>query len=155
MSKLIATEPIRTPASYATAFAAGYLDRFKTDRTLRLRLHVSADELGFPGAANLERDVVARIDWVKPGHLDHGLHITWEPESGGPYPTFSGVLCATPESNDQSILTLSGEYVPPGGFVGALFDGAIGTRIAQATAHDLLRRLRSAAEADYAHRQSP
>jgi hypothetical protein len=152
VSKLTVSEPVRTPAGFATAFVAGYFDRLKTDEALRLRLRVPAGALGVAGGVDLERDVVAQVGWVKPGHLDEGLQITWEPESGGPYPT--GMLNATPKSDDESVLTLTGDYTPPGGPLGGLFDGAIGMRIAQATAHDLLRRLRSAAEADYVQRHS-
>ena len=36
---------------------------------------------------------------------------------------------------------LEGAYTPPGGFAGALFDAAIGRRIARATATDLLERI--------------
>ncbi len=42
---------------------------------------------------------------------------------------------------------LEGEYTPPGGFLGALFDRAIGRRIAHATAVDLLERMCRHAEA--------
>jgi hypothetical protein len=155
VSELSASEPVQSPAGFTVAFVAGYLERLKTDeKTLRLQLRVPAEQLGLVGGVDLEREVVAMVDWVKSGQLEKGLTITWEPKSGGPYPIFSGTLSAKPDGEERSILALTGHYTPPGGVVGGLFDGALGSWIARATAHDLLQRLRDAAEADYAQRRS-
>jgi hypothetical protein len=155
VSELSASERVSSPATFTAAFIAGYLERFKTSENgLRLRLHVPAEQFGLVGGIDLERDVVATVDWVDGGALEKGLTIRWEPAGGGPYPTFSGLLYTTPEGEEKSVLTLVGHYSPPGGAAGTLFDGALGAWIARATAHDLLRRLRDASEADYAQRRA-
>jgi hypothetical protein len=155
VSELSASEHVRSPSGFTAAFVAGYFERFKTaEESLRIQLRVPAEQLGLAGGVDLERNVVATVAWVNGGRPEEGLTITWQPESGGPFPTFSGRLLAKPDGEERSVLALEGQYVPPGGMLGGLFDGALGAWIARATAHDLLRRLRDAAEADYARRRA-
>ncbi len=58
--------------------------------------------------------------------MDIALH----PHDGGPYPVFRGTLNAEEETGMLSRLDLDGEYVPPLGIAGAVFDAVVGHRIA-------------------------
>jgi hypothetical protein len=101
------------------------------------------------GEARIEREVVAHLS-PKPGYPGYTrLGITWAPKDGGPYPTFEGVLSASQETEDGCRLDLDGEYTPPGGAVGAVFDIVVGHGIAQATANDLLHHIRAFLEDAY------
>jgi hypothetical protein len=67
------------------------------------------------------------------------LHF-WAPVEGGLveehselFPTFEGHLTLRDEGNDTLILDIAGDYVPPGGIVGAAADLAAGRAVAKAT----------------------
>ncbi len=68
--------------------------------------------------------------------------ITWEAgqtSRGIPTPGFTGVLTlGAGEDYSECELRLKGEYVPPGGTLGSVFDGLVGARIAHATLGALL-----------------
>jgi hypothetical protein len=65
--------------------------------------------------------------------------VTWSTRDGGPFPVFAGALAIERLSDSDSFgLVLCGNYVPPLGRFGALFDAVVGHRIADATARDLL-----------------
>jgi len=67
--------------------------------------------------------------------------ITWGSGSvdGVPTPGFSGTLTLSAgESYHETRLEMNGSYKPPGGFVGDLFDDAVGGRIAHASLSALL-----------------
>ncbi len=101
------------------------------------------------GEARLERDVIAHLS-PKPGYTGYTrIGITWAPKDGGPYPTFEGVLSASQETEDGCRLDLDGEYTPPLGPIGAVFDAVVGHGIAQATANDLLHHIRTVLEESY------
>lgn len=74
------------------------------------------------------------------------LDVRWRPLSDGPYPSFSGTLSAEEIEAGWSRLDLDGEYVPPGGIVGAAFDAVLGHRIAAESVQDLLHTLKTAFE---------
>ena len=74
------------------------------------------------------------------------MDIRWEAHGGGPYPSFTGTLCAEQETLKSCRLDLDGSYAPPGNIAGAAFDAMMGHRIAQAVARRLLERLRTAFE---------
>ncbi len=72
--------------------------------------------------------------------------VRWTPAEGGPYPDFSGTLTLRAGSApDTSALELSGDYVPPLGAAGHVFDAALGSRIASAAARGLLEDLAASA----------
>jgi hypothetical protein len=65
--------------------------------------------------------------------------VTWSTRDGGPFPVFAGALAVERRHDSGSVgLVLCGNYVPPLGRFGALFDAVVGQRIANATARDLL-----------------
>ncbi len=153
MSKLVAYEYLHAPAGFAAAFVKRYLEGMTgEDARIHLRLRVPTAELGVPGGVALEKEVIACVGWAETNGARDALTIAWEPNPGEAFPTFSGTLEAHPDVDEGSKLALIGEYRPPGSVAGSLFDGLVGFWIARATAHDLLRRLRDAAEGDYAAR---
>ncbi|MHB8433987.1 MAG: hypothetical protein ACYDCA_10395 [Candidatus Tyrphobacter sp.] len=83
-------------------------------------------------------------------HFDQPWKIHWEPAGGGPYPEFDGELTVrADEDYPTSILELIGTYKPPMGLVGVVFDAIAGARIAEATAHELLKNIGQVMEAQY------
>jgi hypothetical protein len=87
---------------------------------------------------------------VDPRHFDEPWAVHWEPKGGGPYPTFDGTLTVrADETYDKSWLELEGQYKPPLGVAGAVFDAVIGKRIAELTAKGLLERIGSSLVARY------
>lgn len=80
--------------------------------------------------------------------------VSWKPAADGPYPDFEGTLTLRGSSEaDTSILEISGDYQPPLGVAGRAFDAALGSRIASATARDLLEDFAAGAESSYHRNQ--
>lgn len=151
MTRLLAHEHVRCPCDRLERYVAAYLETFRReDGTIRLSLGpLPIHTLGF----NLERPVVAHLELgPDPAGLNQVLHVSWEPDGGGPFPAFTGILTAEPleeSESDDSLLALDGIYRPPGGAPGKLFDEAIGYSIARGSARTLLDRLRDGAEAAF------
>jgi hypothetical protein len=123
----------------------------------------SADQL--PHLVRLKATVPAtRIELAKyvnvrysgatdPMHFDEPWRVRWTPEPGGIYPSFDGELTVRADETYRSaILELTGEYAPPLGAAGRVFDAAFGQRIAAGTAQELLARIAAEMEAQY-HRE--
>lgn len=68
------------------------------------------------------------------------MDIAWLPHD--PYPAFHGTLSAEEETGMFSRLDLDGEYVPPLGVAGVVFDAVVGHRIALAAARQLLGEIK-------------
>ena len=107
---------------------------------------------GLPALLGIElgHDVIVTVKpAADPMHFDEPWHLHWEPTSGL-YPVFDGTLTIrADESYASSVLELQGKYQPPLGVAGAMFDAALGQRIAHETARELLRRLATTIEAQY------
>ncbi len=137
--------------------AIAYLDRYLTGlpgsepaQGRELRLRVPLDSLGLPGELAIDRDVVTSFaPLTDPQSLEHGISIGWVPLGNAALPTFSGSLRITAETPKSSLVVLDGDYEPPLGALGKLFDAAIGRRIAEATADELLRVIAERIELDY------
>lgn len=153
MTHLNRDRSLRCPYVRAVAYFDRFLLRLPSSergqgRDLRLRvpLHV----LGLPGELALDRDVVATFEpLADPKGLQHGVSIGWTPAGDPSFPTFRGTLqiaAATPKS---SVLALEGDYEPPLGALGKAFDAAIGRRIAESTADELLKTICEKIELDY------
>jgi hypothetical protein len=94
------------------------------------------------GDLRVERDVNFHIQ-TKPAYPGyHLLDVSWTPKDGGPYPRFSGTLSVAEDGAGWSRIEIDGSYRPPFGIAGAVFDAAVGQRIAQATASELLAELK-------------
>ncbi|MDP9018190.1 MAG: hypothetical protein M3N19_07705 [Candidatus Eremiobacteraeota bacterium] len=103
------------------------------------------------GGGALHKDVVATYTpGADPMHFDQPWKIHWTPADGGPYPDFDGELTIrADEDYPTSILELTGQYKPPMGVAGALFDAVAGSRLAEATAQELLKRIGRSMEMQY------
>jgi hypothetical protein len=118
---------------------------------LRLPMGVFADRRTL-----IERLIVATLYPLRSISDPHPTYsVTWSSKSGGPFPKFAGALAVEKRPNDDSFgLVLSGYYEPPFGAAGAMFDAALGRRIAHATARDLLRSIADYVENACAHREA-
>jgi hypothetical protein len=104
------------------------------DATLPLRVKI--------GDLKLERDVEFHLA-NKPAYPGYKLlDVTWAPADGGPYPRFAGTLSVAEDAVGWSRIELDGSYRPPFGIAGAAFDAAVGHRIAQGTATELLAEIK-------------
>ena len=94
------------------------------------------------GDLRVETDVVIRFrDRSEyPGY--HIIDVGWKPAAGGPFPEFNGTLSIAQDATDWSRLDLDGAYRAPFGIAGAAFDAVVGHRIAEATAEQLLGKLK-------------
>ena len=73
--------------------------------------------------------------------------VRWEAEGGGTFPVFDGFLSvAADEYYNSYWLVIEGDYEPPGGLAGKVFDAVLGNRIAVATTRNLLDSLRDTAQ---------
>lgn len=152
MTRLLAHEHVRCPSDRLESFVATYLESLRgPDGSIRLTLGLPSRALEHLGI-NFERPVVASVEFgPDPSGLNQVLNIHWQPEGGGPFPAFSGMLAAEAIEGPgaDSLLALDGSYEPPGGGAGRVFDEAIGYAIARACARTLLEQLRDGAEAEY------
>jgi hypothetical protein len=104
-------------------------------------LRLSTDVL--PGKVEIAKNVLVDYDHsTDPMHFDEPWRIHWTPEPGGVYPAFEGeVTVRADEDFRAAILELRGEYQPPLGAAGELFDLTVGKTIARKTARRLLERI--------------
>ena len=94
------------------------------------------------GDLTIEHDVEFHLQ-SKPAYPGYKLlDVSWAPKDGGPYPTFAGTLSVAEDAAGWSRIEIHGTYSPPFGIAGAAFDAAIGHRIAQGTASELLAELK-------------
>lgn len=124
------------------AFAAAA----ETPKRLELRAHLIAD---------IELSKAVLISYTPLDDAPDAWLVTWEPESGGVFPSFEGRLSARYHAADEkTILDLDGEYEPPLGTAGAAFDKVLGHRLANDTAHEFLMDLAAEMRARYAYEQA-
>lgn len=134
--------------------AADLIERFliassPADAILTMRLSAPGAGLGIGGFA-LAHDVVVSFRQGKGRNETIVFEIHWESADGGPYPACDCTLTiAEDETYESCRLMLEGKYTPPGGAAGAAFDAVLGSRIADATARELLERMRSFLLAGY------
>ena len=117
---------------------------------LRLRVPVGPP-VGGQGLA-LDKGVIATLS-RSPQHraLEDRIGVAWQADvEGEPFPRFDGALSLEAASPKASTLTLEGRYDPPLGAAGKLFDAALGHRIAEATARELLKEIADRIELGFA-----
>lgn len=144
---------VNCPFNKAPSFLNYYLEELArtTDPAGSiLRLQVPLATLGIPTNLNIHRDVVARFAPPDNAYGKQRTAVTWTPEGGGPFPTFTGFISVEQDERyGSSSLLLEGTYEPPLGTIGTAFDAVVGNRIAVATAHELLNALRRRIEDDW------
>jgi len=134
--------------------AADLIERFfiassPAEAVLTLRLAAPGGGLGLGGFA-LAHHVIVSFRKTKGLNETTVFEIHWESADGGLYPVLDGTLTiAEDETYESCRLILEGKYTPPGWVAGAAFDAVLGSRIADATAKELLERMRSFLLAGY------
>ncbi len=155
MTELYQRYFLKCPYHRAKAFLARSLEVLADSGLSEImQLRVPIRQLGEAGG--LHKDVVVTYNGaLDPLHFDQPWRIRWVPHDSGPYPSFDGTLTVrADEDYNGSILELHGEYEPPLGAAGLLFDAVVGTRIASATARELLRQIGEQLERQYADEES-
>ena len=146
MTELNETRDVRCPYHLARRYLAESLSHVPglgNRRTLTL-------EMPLVGLA-LRKEVTATFaEGADPMHFDQPWRIRWTPQGGGPYPDFDGELTVrSGEDYTDAMIELHGFYKPPGGAAGSAFDAVAGSRIAAATARQLLGEIAQQMESRY------
>ncbi|MFN2461499.1 MAG: hypothetical protein ABR591_12570 [Candidatus Velthaea sp.] len=128
---------IRCPLAKAARHLSAYIaSNALPGRSGSVRLH-----LRLP-AKFVEKPVVATLHPLRSLDDPYPTYsVVWEPEGGGPFPTFAGALAVEHVTEDAFRLILAGHYEPPFGAPGQTFDAAAGRWIARAAARELLRTI--------------
>ena len=101
-------------------------------------LSVPFSDLGLPNIGALEKEVVVTLG--EPNHESYltRVPLSWSVPNNGAFPVFEGFFEIQPEASWQIQLAIIGDYNPPMGALGAVFDAAAGRKIAEATIRHLL-----------------
>ncbi|TAM60292.1 hypothetical protein EPN52_05325 [bacterium] len=148
MTEVLIVDEVACAAEHVPEYLAQALGTQPgTEELGAYRLEVPFEELGLPELGEFARRVEVKLG--KPqsrpvfGSLNElRIPISWEVPGRGEFPIFEGFLEVTPLAEHRSQLAVSGAYRPPGGPVGAIFDAAVGHRIADATVRHFLAGMR-------------
>ncbi|MBV8073996.1 MAG: hypothetical protein JO140_01110 [Candidatus Eremiobacteraeota bacterium] len=142
MSTLKQTVVVDTPfAQAADLVEKFFVSQADPQGTIVMRLAAPGGGLGIKGFL-LERDVTATFRRKKGPNETIVFALHWESADRGPFPVFDGTLSvAQDEGYGSCRLILAGSYTPPGWVAGAAFDATLGSKIARATAKELLARM--------------
>lgn len=144
---------VACPLPQAALRLAHYIRDHRNADSDTIKLHLGID-VALPGSSTAVAVKRAVIATIQPHHLAADMtpryRVQWAPEVAGPWPLFSGELLVCGGNDfDSFSLQLTGTYTPPLGHFGEGFDLAIGHRIANATADDLLAHMKDAIERDF------
>jgi hypothetical protein len=116
-----------------------------------LRLRAALEAVGIGGDVAVDRDVIASFDpSTQTRGLEHGVVVAWSPAGEGPFPQFHGTLSIAAKNPKSCTMSLKGDYEPPLGPIGKAFDRAVGHKLAESTADDLLKVICDRVELDFA-----
>ncbi len=129
--------PLASAKRFLDAFFAAHHDA--TDGVAHVTLH----------AGEIARDAVVTLAPAhRPEDMTARYAVDWKDAADGPYPHFHGTLTVAGDEDYETFwIVLEGQYEPPGGIGGQLFDAVIGKRIAESTAGSLLAEIRDESEA--------
>jgi hypothetical protein len=150
MTRLRGSLTVERPAELALAALERFFASLRTaDGVSRMRLRVPVDGATKRYGVYIDREVVVEARRVRDDqNVNDVIRIDWAPEGTAVFPRFTGALVISDdEKTGGTSVELDGTYEPPFGVAGQLFDAAIGHNIAQATARELLKDLKSAIEA--------
>ena len=121
--------------------------------TAKLTIGLDVDISGRLAPLRLQQEIVATIQSHHlPADMTPRYRVVWAPQTPGWLPLFEGELVVDGNSDFDSFgLRLSGSYTPPFGLFGKGFDVAVGNRVAEATAKDLLERIKHSIEGAFAN----
>jgi hypothetical protein len=110
-------------------------------------LEVPFERIGLPHIGTFSRRARVMLGETKTRSDGATLiPVRWRDASSNNFPEFDGYIEIIPLGADLTQLAIIGDYVPPFGPVGAIFDAAVGRRIAEVTVEELLVNLRTALE---------
>lgn len=151
MSKIYQAIYVDCPPQRAQAYLLSHFENARRHHG-RAKLTLSAT-LGSKAGTHVtvERDATATFaPSTDAGGLEYQVQIEWKPATNEPLPNFEGTFRVQwDEEYGRCRLVLEGEYDPPLGPVGRVFDAAVGQRIAQGTVRALLESLRAEIEGSY------
>lgn len=140
---------VNCPIDEAEARLSAYLESLRdAGGTARVRLRVRVR--GSSAALGLSLDREVRVEATR-ARDEQGLkdvtRIAWRPEGKAVFPPFEGTLAVRAgEDGKTSRIELDGEYLPPFGAAGQIFNEMIGRRLAASTARELLADVKRAIE---------
>jgi hypothetical protein len=146
MRHLTVSVPVRAPSEFTIAYVTTYFE------APAYRDEAGGQSIVFPlpkaaGGASVEKMV--RVALKVHRHRERLVEISWDPIDSELFPRFHGSFKTNQGEKTSCVLTLEGEYSPPGGPVGAVFDAVAGSHIARASLESLAQRVGTAAEDDY------
>ncbi len=153
MAKVDQVQHVDCPFGKADEHFHRYIDTLPKDASAKpiLSLSLPLSGLHLPAGIRLSKEVCADFSAVTQQNLEWRTAVHWAPKGGGPFPEFHGFIRLLAGDNyGFSRLVLDGEYEPPLGSFGRIFDVAFGNRLARATASELLSRLAHAIELGHA-----
>ena len=141
MNHLNVSTPIALTSREALARLETYFEEQAPLGEMRFSLRAPVEVPGLGVRVTLQRDVVGRVAELGDEHRAYTL--SWRPAGTGPFPLFKGALVIDEDeaAPGHSVLTLDGRYEPPLNLAGYMFDAVLGTKIAHASAVDLLARI--------------
>lgn len=138
--------------------AVGIFQRATTSATARAKALTSTIRVKL-GPVEVGADVIVRVTSIEERALEGigpamHVHLTWEAAPRADlFPVMTATLTVFALSPTETQLDFHGTYVPPLGPLGAVFDKAIGHRIAEAAARrfleDTAERLRTDVRASH------
>jgi hypothetical protein len=143
MTRIRESAAVQYPAVQLQRLLDKYMDeRRRADGSICLPLRVGLHK-GRRDGLFVDHDIVMRFRRGRdPQNLNDTFYVDWIPAGDGPYPTFTGFMNVYSEKDPRfSRLEIDGTYVPPGGFLGRVFDAAVGSRVARASIVDFVDRV--------------
>jgi len=141
---------VRCPIGEAAErFDQFFNDNANAEGTVCFALRACAHLPALETEITLKRDVVVSLRRPRMAAAQGGCLVDWLPAGGGAFPRFCGALAIESAGDDDTFsLVIDGRYETPKRFAAQALEG-IGHRIAQATARDLLTRVRDDVEVSY------
>ncbi|MBV8345086.1 MAG: hypothetical protein JO190_08875 [Candidatus Eremiobacteraeota bacterium] len=149
MTHLHAQMAVKCPLTETEARLGAYFESLRSeDGVARMRLRVPMT--GSSSALGLSLDREVRVEAARgrdEENLNDVTRIRWSPEGKAIFPKFEGKLVVwAGDDSASSRIEIDGDYLPPFGAAGQVFDEAIGHRIAESTAREFLKDIKRAIE---------
>ena len=139
---------VRAPLSSANRLLQMFFDANADGKGLGAHVLLTAGDVQQPAVITLTP--VRRPEDMTPRYRVH-----WEADGGGPYPAFDGELVVGSDDDYATfVLRLEGQYLPPGGAAGRMFDAVIGRRLAESTVRTLLHQIATTVESHFNREES-
>lgn len=144
MTAIAEKELVHAPLASADAFLKAYLAAHQAPKGDGARIVLQAGSMA-------QAAIITLHPAHRPADMTPRYKVHWEAEGGGPFPVFDGELTIGSDVDYNAFyVVIDGEYAPPGGIAGQVFDAVVGHRIATACARGLLNEIRTEIEARFA-----